>query len=157
MTSDNHPDPRLDEDFLEREGLDEATVEAVGKLSEAFEAAQAARGHLYQFHRLTGRSDLLLGDAVEALRSAGHRDLAERIDAELLGRNVLAGRWTFQIIEEYDDDYHRLFRELDEEGTRLVKGHRHLFEAGLKRDRRTAGHEGHEATPEEAGLSRADD
>lgn len=140
-------DSRLDDDVLENEGLDEDTVAAVGKLSEAFETVEAARGHLYQFHRMSGTADLMLGDAVSMLRDAGHTELADRIDRELLGRNVVHGRWTFQLVEEYDDGYHRLFRELDEQGTRLVHGHRHLFEAGLKRERRSRGEPGHEATP----------
>ena len=142
-------DPRLSDDILRTEGLDEATVEAVGKLSEAFEAAEVARGHLYSFHRLSGRADFFAGDAVELLRKAGHTELADRVESELVGRNVLPGRWTFQIVEEYDDGYFKLFRELDEEAVALCNGHRHLFEAGLKRDRRTPSRPGHDLTPDE--------
>ena len=43
------------------EGVDDATVEALGKLSEALEVVEDARGHLYGFHRLTGTADLALG------------------------------------------------------------------------------------------------
>ncbi|HET6154389.1 MAG TPA: hypothetical protein VFE15_15705 [Marmoricola sp.] len=141
-------DPRLLADILEREGIDPATVEAVGKLSEAFETAEAARGHLYQFHRMTGTADFQAGEAAEMLRSAGHADLADRVAAELVGRNILAGRWTFQVVEEYDDGYFSTFRELDDEAVRLVAGHRHLYEAGLKRERRTPGDPSHTPTPE---------
>ena len=74
--------------------MNDATVEAVGKLSEAFEVIEDARGSLYRFHRLSGRADFALGDAVKLLRDAGHTELADRIDAELLGRNVLPGMWT---------------------------------------------------------------
>lgn len=144
-------DPRLADDILEREGLDPATVEAVGKLSEAFEAAEVARGHLYAFHRLSGRADFFAGDAVDLLRKAGHTDLADRVETELVGRNVLPGRWTFQIVEDYDDGYFALFRELDQEAIALCNGHRHLFEAGLKRERRTPAEHGHDRTPEDVG------
>ena len=48
-----------------RPDLDDATVEALGKLSEALETVDQARGHLYGLHQLTGRADLLLQDAVE--------------------------------------------------------------------------------------------
>ena len=34
--------------------LSDASVEALGKLSEAFEAVEEARGRLYGFHRLDG-------------------------------------------------------------------------------------------------------
>ena len=61
------------------DGVDDATVEALGKLSEAFEVAEDARGHLYGFHRLTGMSDLALGEAVDLLRDAGHAALADEV------------------------------------------------------------------------------
>jgi hypothetical protein len=130
-------------------GVTSDTVAAVGKVTEALETTVRARGHLFAFHQLTGSADLELGEAVALLRDAGHSALAERIDTELVGRNVLPGRWTFQIIEDYDDGYYRLFSEL-EQLTRdeLVGGRRHLFEAEMKEDRRTHGREGHEAGPE---------
>ena len=87
------------------DGVDDATVEAVGRLTEALETVERARGHLYSFHQLTGEADFKIGYAVEQLRAAGHRELADRLDTEIVGRNVLPGRWTFQIMEEYDDGY----------------------------------------------------
>lgn len=132
------------------EGLDGATVDALGKLSEALEAAEVARGHLYQFHRLSGTADLAVGDAVELLRQAGHDDLADRVERELLGRNVLPGRWTFQVIEEYDDGYYAVFRALERAARdELADGRRHLYEAEMKENRRTHGAAGHEATPDD--------
>jgi hypothetical protein len=129
-------------------GVDDATVAALGKVSEALEVVEHARGLLYGFHRLTGRADLALGEAVEMLRAAGHGELADRIGAELVGRNVIQGRWTFQIVEDYDDGYYALFRALEKEARdRLVGGRRHLYEAEMKEDRRTHGRPGHEATP----------
>lgn len=132
------------------DGVDDATVEALGKLSEALEAAEVARGHLYAFHRLTGTADLTLGDAVDQLRAAGHDELADRIDTELVGRNVLAGRWTFQVVEEYDDGYYALFKDLERVAReQLAEGRRHLYEAEMKESRRTPGRAGHEARPDE--------
>lgn len=132
------------------EGVDDATVEALGKLSEALEAAEVARGHLYTFHRLSGTTDLTLGEAVQQLRDAGHTELAERIDQELVGRNVIPGHWTFQIVEAYDDGYYATFKELERAAReQLVGGRRHLYEAEMKEDRRTHGAPGHEATPDD--------
>lgn len=132
------------------EGVDDATVEALGKLSEALEAAEVARGHLYTFHRLSGTTDLTLGDAVQQLRDAGHADLADRIDRELVGRNVIPGHWTFQIVEAYDDGYYATFKELEQVAREeLVGGRRHLYEAEMKEDRRTHGAPGHEAKPDD--------
>ncbi|HZU46213.1 MAG TPA: hypothetical protein VFA16_02980, partial [Mycobacterium sp.] len=78
-------------------------MRAAGKLTEALETTERARGHLYSFHQLTGRADLLLDDAVRLIREAGHPQMAEHICAELIGRNVLPGRWSFQVVEDYDD------------------------------------------------------
>jgi hypothetical protein len=132
------------------EGVDSATVDALGKLSEALEAVEVARGHLYQFHRLSGTGDLAAGEAVELLREAGHAAIADRIERELIGRNVIAGRWTFQIVEDYDDGYYARFKELERAARdELASGRRHLYEAEMKENRRTHGLPGHEATPDD--------
>lgn len=143
--------PSLDDAHARPEGTDDATVEAVGKLSEAFEVIEEARGSLYAFHRNLGRADLTLGEAVDKLRAAGHTEIADEIETDLLGRNVLAGRWTFQVVEEFDDGYYAAFREHDAKVREsLMDGRRHVFEAEMKEERRTHGRPGHEATPDEA-------
>ncbi len=130
------------------DGVDDDTVEAVGSLSEALEYVERARGHLYSFHQLMGHADLLLGDTCDKLRDAGHADVADRLSDELVGRNVLYGRWTFQIVEEFDDNYWSLMREREREvREQLMGGQRHVFEAEMKDRRRTHGRPGHEATP----------
>ncbi len=132
------------------EGVDDQTVTAVGKITEALETCERARGHLYAFHQLTGSADIKLGDALRELREAGHPDLADRIESELLGRNVLPGRWTFQIVEDYDDGYWSVFRTFEQEARdQLLAGRRHVYEARLKQGERTIGRPGHEATPDE--------
>ncbi|WP_446213780.1 hypothetical protein [Micromonospora sp. IBSANI012] len=137
------------------DGVTDGTVAALGKLSEALEAVERARGHLYSLHQLIGHADLMLDDAVAQLRAAGHEDLAERVRTELLGRNVIAGRWTFQIVEDFDDNYYAVFRELDRAARdQLVDGRRHLYEAEMKERRRTRGRPGHEARPAEPGSRR---
>lgn len=137
-----------DVQHLRPEGVDDATVEALGKLSEALETVEEARGMLYGFHRLTGSADLALGDAVELLRRAGHTGLAEALDVDLIGRNVVQGRWTFQILEDYDDGYYATFRQLEARARQeLAQGKRHLYEAEMKEDRRTHGRENHQAVP----------
>ncbi|GAA1242902.1 hypothetical protein GCM10009633_15000 [Janibacter melonis] len=147
MTSaEDRPDPQHERP----EGVDDATVTALGKISEALEAVEVARGHLYTFHRMSGTADLTLGEGVDALREAGHGELADRVEREMVGRNVLHGRWSFQIVEEYDDGYYETFRRVERElREELVEGRRHLFEAEMKEDRRTHGKAGHEARPVE--------
>ena len=128
--------------------VDDMTVEAVGLVTEALEATERARGHLYSFHQLTGSADLKLGEACEKLRDAGHDDLAEELERDLIGRNVLPGRWSFQVVESYDDTYWLPFRAMERSvRERLVRGRRHLFEAQMKEVRRTHGHPEHTARP----------
>ena len=130
------------------EGADDATVAAVGKLSEAVETVERARGALYTFHQLMGHADLQLGEAVDQLRAAGHQDIADRLETEVVGRNVVSGRWSFQVVEEFDDDYWSVVRA-EEKAVRdaLMGGVRHVYEAEMKADRRTPGKSGHEAVP----------
>ena len=147
MSDTNSPAPQ----HTRPEGVSDATVEALGKLSEALEVVEQVRGYLYAFHRLTGTADLTLGEAVEKLREAGHAELADRLDTELVGRNVLRGRWTFQLVEEYDDGYYAAFKSLEELArNELVDGRRHLYEAEMKEDRRTRGHPDHTARPDDS-------
>jgi hypothetical protein len=130
------------------DGLADATVEAVGAVTEALECVERARGDLYSFHQLMGHADLLLGDACDKLREAGHTEVADRLEAEVVGRNVLYGRWTFQIVEEFDDNYWSVFREHERRvRDELQQGYRHVFEAEMKERRRTRGRRGHESRP----------
>ena len=131
-----------------RPDLDDTTVEGLGKLSEALETVDRARGLLYAFHQLTGKADLQLQDAVERLREAGHDALADDLERDLVGRNVVADRWTFQIVEDFDAHYWATFRDYDERARReLSGGDRHVYEARMKQRERTRGHGRHEAGP----------
>ena len=137
-----------DDPHLRPDGISDATIAAVGKVTEALEWVERARGHLYEFHQLAGHADLLLGEAADELRDAGHVAEADRLVEELVGRNVLEGRWSFQIVEEYDDIYWGPFREAEAavRGS-LVGGRRHLYESAMKEARRTRGRRHHEGRP----------
>lgn len=140
----------VDDTHARPPGTSDETVEAVGKVSEALEYVERARGHLYSFHQLMGHADLLLGEAADALRDAGHTEIADRLTEDMVGRNVIRGRWTFQVVEEFDDDYWSRFRDHEKRvRDELMEGRRHVFEAEMKEDRRTKGRDGHEATPNE--------
>ncbi|MDX3066691.1 hypothetical protein ABZV68_00350 [Streptomyces clavifer] len=126
----------------------DTTVEALGALTEALETVERARGRLYDFHQLTGGADLTLDRAVELLRTAGHMGHADLVEREVLGRNVLPGRWTFQVVEEYDVTYYRPFVEVEARvREELAAGRQHLYEAEMKEARRTRGHPDHTARP----------
>ncbi|MGW0330299.1 hypothetical protein ACWD0J_00235 [Streptomyces sp. NPDC003011] len=133
------------------EGLSDTMVQALGSLSKALETTERARGHLYSFHQLTGTADLELDRAVELLRKADHAEWAEKVETEVLGRNVIPGHWTFQIIEAYDATYYEPFKRLERAAVdQLAEGRDHLYEAELKETRRTAGHPAHTSRPDSA-------
>ena len=50
---DDQPSP----EHRRPDGVTDATVEAVGKLSAALDHVEDARGHLYAFHRLMGSAE----------------------------------------------------------------------------------------------------
>jgi hypothetical protein len=116
---------------------DPDTVDAVGKATEALEYVERARGHLYAFHQLIGRADFLFEEAAHRLAALGHRDAAAMLWRNVVGRDVLEGRWTFEIVEHFDDDYYDTARaevlRLEQE---LVAGRRHGHEEALRRRRR---------------------
>ncbi|GGX73086.1 hypothetical protein [Streptomyces minutiscleroticus] len=137
-----------DRDHRRPEGVTDEIVEALGALSKALETTERARGHLYSFHQLTGTADMELDQAVEMLRKAGHEEHAERVRREVLGRNVIPGHWTFQIVEAYNATYYEPFKELEAAVRQdLAQGRDHLYEAEMKEERRTHGHPDHTATP----------
>jgi hypothetical protein len=131
-------------------------VAAVGKLGEALEWVERARGRLYDLHQLIGRADFLFEEAADELDAAGQTAWAERVRRDVIGRNVIEGRWTFQVVEEFDDIYWSCVRDVEAAVRRdLVGGRRHVFEAEMKERRRTSGRRFHEADPVSAGEQRA--
>lgn len=144
MTTKDRPDT----DHRPPAGVSDAVVGAVGGVTAAFEVIEHARGMLYAFHRLVGRADAELAEALDRLAEAGHQDLAEELRTEVVGRNVLDGRWTFQMVEEFDDGYYRTFADAERRlRDRLLDGRRHVYESQLKERNRTHGRAGHEARP----------
>jgi hypothetical protein len=129
-------------------GFDDEKVAAIGKASEALEYVERARGHLYDFHQLMGHADLVFGEAAEMMQAAGLLEESQQLDKELVGRNVLDGRWTFQIVDEFNELYYRtaatLVRQLE---VAHLDGQRHVYERRMKEDRRTHGKLGHEPVP----------
>ncbi len=137
MTADDAsasvPPTSRDDEHRRPEGVTDALVAATGKASEAFEWVERLRGRLFDFHQMMGHADFLFGDAADALEQAGQPELAEMLRRDVVGRNVLPGRWTFQIIEEFDDGYYRVVKDAEERiQSECMQGRRHVFEAELK-------------------------
>lgn len=144
--------PTGDDRHLRPDGVTDDEVAAAGKVSEALEWVTRARGQLYDFHQMVGRADLLFGEAADLLDEAGHGALADHLRDEVVGRNVLDGRWTFQVVEEFDVLYHDAVVAAEASvRAELVAGRRHVFESELKERRRTQGRRNHEARPQATG------
>jgi hypothetical protein len=113
--------------------MDDATVEALGKISEALEVVEHARGLLYAFHRHCGMADLTLQEGVRMLREAGHAAIADEIEQVLVGRDIIKDRWSFEVVEDYDGNYWEVFRAV-ERRTRALLGDAepHIYEAEMK-------------------------
>lgn len=114
-------------------GASDELVAALGKLSEALEVVEEARGLLYTFHRRSGHADLTLQEAVRALHEAGEHETAEQVADVLVGRDVVPGSWTFELVEQYDAQYWQPFRAVEAEvRQRLAGGTAHVYEAEMK-------------------------
>ncbi|MBJ7291010.1 hypothetical protein [Williamsia sp.] len=137
-----------DDEHRRPDGATDETVKAVGAVTEALEWVERVRGHLYEAHQMSGHADLAFGDAADALDEAGHTELAQRLRTEIVGLNTFPGRWTFQLVEEFDDGYYATVKEFEKRTrTDLLDGRRHVFESEMKESRRTHGRSGHEARP----------
>jgi len=127
----------FERDHRRAEGSSDATVDAVGKVSEGFEWIERARGHLYEFHHLMGHADGLFDEAATALDAAGHPREAEAFRGRVVGRDILEGQWSFQVVEEYDRRYYEVVRDAHlAVRDALSEGRPHVFEAEMKAARR---------------------
>jgi hypothetical protein len=129
-------------------GASDELVDAMGKVSEALEWIERMRGRLYDFHQMAGHADFLFGDAADALREAGFADAADELQREVVGRNIIDGRWTFQVVEEFEQHYYEPVRAVEGRlRDDLMEGKRHVYEAELKEQRRSSGHPAHTSRP----------
>lgn len=130
-------DARRGYEMTTNEDFEVDTIDAVGKATEALEYIERARGHLYAFHQLIGRADFLFEESAVLLAVTGHKEEAISLWRNVVGRDVLNGRWTFEIVESFDDDYYDAAREevLSLERA-LVNGLRHSHEQMLRQRRR---------------------
>ena len=129
MSTDEHARP---------EGTSDSAVRAAGLMSEALERVERARGALYDAHQLIGGADAALDEVAEALRDSGFDELADGLRRELVGLDVLEGRWTFQVVEEFDGGYYAAWLAWERrvrEAT--VAGRRHVAESEMKTDRQS--------------------
>jgi hypothetical protein len=118
--------------------MQEADVQASGLMSEALERVERARGALYELHQLIGGADGQLDDVIAQLREGGHDDLADEVQRDLVGLDVLGGRWTFQVVEEFDDGFYARWKAMEQRVRSVtVGGERHVLEQRMKKERQS--------------------
>lgn len=115
---------------------DRELLETMATAAEAIEYIERARGHLYTLHHLLVRADILFSEAATSLREQGHPDEAEILETRVIGRNVIDDRWSFEVVEAFEDGFYGpvsgAVRDIER---RTVGGRRHALDAAVKQAR----------------------
>jgi len=85
--------------------LSEGEMEAVHSVELATEWLQRAHGEFLELHHKTGHAMDRLDEAETQLRDCGHDELADLLRRELLAAGVIDGRWTYDLLEEFEEEF----------------------------------------------------
>ena len=99
---------------------DDDAIEAAHLVEVATEWVERAFGRLLDAHHDVGHAQLMLLEAADALERAGHPELARRAREEVAPLDVIAGRWTYQIVDEFRDHMLSPVRAFDEDVRRAA-------------------------------------
>ena len=70
---------------------------------------------------------------MRSLRDAGLGEIAAVVDDVLVGRDVIGDKWTFELVESYDDQYLEVFRDVERVARQSAGVEaRHVFESEMK-------------------------
>lgn len=135
MTSGDRPRPE-DLTATERESLHQVEL--------GIERLHRAHGHLVAFHHNTGRAMDHLASAEPLLRECDYPALADALRDEYLPRGVVedcdpdeatAGRWSYSVLENFQEDFLDDLVAFGEEVTdRVADGLRHAHERTQERE-----------------------
>lgn len=119
----------MGDDIPTTDEVSEAEAAAVHEVELALEWLQRARGRFVEFHHATGHALDHLHDAEAALRDCGYDDLADEIRNEHLPRGVVEDRWTYDLLEEYEETFLTPYEAFEERARGTVAdGVRHVHE-----------------------------
>ena len=111
------------------EPLTETEREALHAVQLGVEHVDRAHGHLLGFHHHVGRGMDRFDEAEALLRAEGHTAFADRLRDELLPAGVVGDRWSYELVEAFDDGMRTDVGEFDSAlRTALVDGRRHVDE-----------------------------
>jgi hypothetical protein len=79
---------------------------------------------------------VLFEESAVRLAGAGHRDEAAPLWRSLVRRDVLEGRWIFEIVERFDDDYYDVARSEVAHLEQVSEAARHAHEEEFRIRRR---------------------
>jgi hypothetical protein len=109
--------------------LTETEREALHAVQLGVEHVDRAHGHLLGFHHHVGRGMDRLDEAEQLLRAAGHAAFADRLRDELLPAGVVDDRWSYELVEAFEDGMRADVDEFDSSlRTALTGGRRHVDE-----------------------------
>ena len=112
--------------------IDARLLETMATATEALECVERARGHLFTLHHLLGRADLLFAEVATELRAQGRGAEAARIEREVVGRDVLEDRWSFELVEEFEQTYYEPVRDAVRTVERRTTGRPHAREVRMR-------------------------
>jgi hypothetical protein len=114
--------------------LDGAERAALHDLQLGIEHLHRGYGHLVAFHHQVGRGMDRLDDAREKLRGAGHDAWADVLRDDLLPAGAVDGRWTYEIVESFADEFLASAAEFEASvREELADGRRHVTERQQQR------------------------
>lgn len=115
--------------------LDETERTALHDLQLGIEHLHRGYGHLVAFHHEVGRGMDRLDDAREKLRRSGHDAWADVLRDDLLPAGAVDGRWTYEVVESFADEFLTPAAEFESEVREaLADGRRHVTERRQQRD-----------------------
>jgi hypothetical protein len=105
----NRPDsPETSGQFDEgehRDDLTDAEKAALHEMQVGIEHVGRARGRLLDFHHELGNASDHFESAREALREAGHDELADELRDRHLPAGVIGDRWTYELVTEFEEGF----------------------------------------------------
>jgi hypothetical protein len=117
------------------DAIDEASLVAAHRLEVATEWIERSFGALLDAHHAAGHGQEMLLEAADLLDEAGHGELAALVRSDAACKDAAAGRWTYQIVDEFRSHLLEPVRRVEERvRADLTGGVRHRYEARMKRD-----------------------
>jgi hypothetical protein len=119
----------------ENQFLTEQEREALHSIELGVEWLHRAHGDLVGFHHKTGHAMDHLARAETRLRKNGYTDLADTLRDECLPRGVVEDRWSYDVLETYQEGFLADLTALEKRvREQVADGQRHVVEREQERE-----------------------